>query len=50
MEDDVIIVSVKRKKIVVKDFIDLNKAVEQKVTVWTVPPCKSYQKKSKTKM
>lgn len=36
-EEDFIVVSVKRKKSVVKDFIDRTKPVEQRVTVFTVP-------------
>lgn len=36
MEPDVITVSVQRRNTVVKYFIDLNKPVKQKSTVWTV--------------
>lgn len=36
-EDDVIIVSGKRKKIVGKHFVDLRNLLKQKVTLWTNP-------------
>lgn len=43
LEEDVIVISLKRKKNVVKDYIALTKSetVEQKVTVFTVPPFNS---------
>lgn len=41
MEEDLVVISVKTKKNVVKYFIYLNKPVEQKTTVFPVPPFKS---------
>lgn len=51
MKEDLIVISVKRKKIMVKDLIYLTKyeTVEQKNTVFTVPPSNSGWKNSKTK-
>lgn len=51
MEEDLIVISMKLKKNVVNEFIDLTKSetVEQKDTVFTVPPSDSGRKKSKTK-
>lgn len=51
MEEDVIDISLRRRKNVVKAFIDLTKSeiVEQKVTLFTIPQYNAHWKKSKSK-